>query len=158
MGKPSKRKKRLRKFKGKEPVPFVLDKEVVELHPTENGILVLFREKDHQGGFGIAARNVIAAAKQERPPGWVPRAGEAVFVLPEDTAGKPTAGRRRKGTIAAVIERAIDLFFKVRFSGRAKDQFVPYERLVPRDAKLLIECERIPKDGTKNSESAPTLF
>ena len=142
-----------------KPVSYVLGNQLVELHPSDDGIVIKVRRKRRRHGVKILVRELIAVADMiRRPKGWIPRVGEGVFVLPKQLAWQPAPRRRRKATITAVIERAIDLALKVRYSTRGKERFMPYERLVPRDAKLLIECERIPKDGTKKSESARTLF
>jgi hypothetical protein len=141
----------------KQPVAFVYGSQVVELHPCEEGMQIVARRKHRERGVMLVVRELIAAGDQvRRPKGWVPQVGENVFVVPPPEPGNPFARRRRKATVTAVIERATELLIKIRYSSRGKERFMPYERLVPRDGILLIQCERTPKDGT--TESEPTLF
>lgn len=141
----------------KQPVAFVYGNQVVELHPCEDGIHIVARRKRRKRGVMVVVRELIAAVDQvRRPKGWVPQVGEKVFVAPTPQAWNPVPRRRKKATITAVIERATELLMKIRYSSRGKERFMPYERLVPRDGILLIQCERTPKDGT--TESEPTLF
>jgi hypothetical protein len=98
-------------------------------------------------GVRIALADLVAAADQVKAPrGWVPQIGETVAV----------GVNRHRAIVRAVIPCVPEIAVRVCFA-RGSERTVYLSQLEPVESEtLLIRCERIPKDGTR--ESGPALF